>query len=96
MDPRLSLAVGLHPKFAQMKTNSLGQIISMLKSLLKLPIINILVTETNRYASQVKEKRARNVGPHSHVSNWKDVSFDKREGFSSLPIADWPHQTSII
>ena len=47
-------------------------------------IINKLVTEMNRYASQKKEKRGRNVGPHSYISSWKDISFDEMKAFLAI------------
>ena len=47
-------------------------------------IISKLVTETNRYASHVKEKRGRYVGPHSYISSWKDISFDKMKAFLAI------------
>lgn len=47
-------------------------------------ILNMLVTETNRYHEQVKDLKGEDAGASSRVSLWKDVTADEMRSFIAL------------
>ena len=47
-------------------------------------VIDSFVTETNRYAEQVREQRGANAKPKSRISLWKPVSVAEMKAFIAL------------
>lgn len=47
-------------------------------------MLNLFVTETNRYADQVSAREGDNAGPHSRVKLWKPVTFDEMKAFIAV------------
>ena len=47
-------------------------------------IITLFVNATKIDASQLKEMWWANVGTHSYITKWKDITFDKMKAFIAI------------